>query len=114
MHRSEILRSKNARRKNPRRKMAGRSGLLFLLCLALAPAHAGVTALTYEEQALTLNGERRTVRVPKGYRLELLSLLDGPRMLSFAANGDLFAGSKSGKGYRLRPPHPRPAEVVQW
>ena len=97
----------------PRRKMTSRSGLLFLLCLALAPAHAGVAALAYEEQALTLDGERRTVRVPKGYRLELLSLLDGPRMLSFAANGDLFAGSKSGKVYRLPPPYTRPEVLVQ-
>lgn len=93
--------------------MTSRSGLLFLLCLALAPAHAGVAVLAYEEQALTLDGERRTVRVPKGYRLELLSLLDGPRMLSFAANGDLFAGSRSGKVYRLPPPYIRPEVLIQ-
>ena len=93
--------------------MASKSGLLILLCLALVPAHAGVAVLAYEEQALTLDGERRTVRVPKGYRLELLSLLDGPRMLTFAANGDLFAGSRSGKVYRLPPPYTRPEVLVQ-
>lgn len=108
MPRGELLRSKI-----PRRKMTSRSSLLFLLCLAFAPAHAGVAALAYEEQALTLDRERRTVRVPKGYRLELLSLLDGPRMLSFADNGDLFAGSRSGKVYRLPPPYTRPEVLVQ-
>ena len=44
--------------------------------------------------------------MPKGYRLELLtSALDGPRLLTFAPNGDLFIGSKSGKVYRLAPPY---------
>lgn len=51
------------------------------------------------------------MRVPKGYRLEVLSRLDAPRMLTFAANGDLFAGSSSGKVYRLAPPYTQ-AEVL--
>jgi len=83
----------------------------LLLCLACVPAQAGTDALAYEDQALTLDGERRTVRVPKGYRLELLSRMDAPRMLTFAANGDLFAGSRSGKVYRLPPPYTK-AEVL--
>src|SRR3989338_5824189 len=97
----------------PGGKMTRKAGLLFLLCMALSPAHAGVAALAYKEQALTLDGERRTVRVPRGYRLELLSRLDAPRMLTFAANGDLFAGSKSGKVYRLPPPYTKPEVLVQ-
>ena len=52
--------------------------------------------------------------MPKGYRLELLSRLDGPRMLTFAANGDLFAGSKSGKVYRLPPPYTKAEILVQF
>lgn len=91
----------------------GKCGLLFLLCLVLAPAHAGTEALAYDEQTLILDGERRTVHVPKGYQLELLSLLDAPRMLTFAANGDLFAGSQSGKVYRLPPPYTKPEVLVQ-
>jgi len=87
--------------------------LLLLLCLACAPAQAGTDALAYEDQMLTLDGERRTVRVPKGYRLELLSRMDAPRMLTFAANGDLFAGSRSGTVYRLPPPYTRPEVLVQ-
>jgi glucose/arabinose dehydrogenase len=91
----------------------GKFGLLLLLCFVLAPAQAGTEALAYEDQTLTLDGERRTVRVPKGYRLEVLSRLDTPRMLTFAANGDLFAGSQSGKVYRLPPPYTKPEVLVQ-
>ena len=85
----------------------------LLLSFAITPAHAGTAALTYQDQTLTLDGERRTVRVPTGYRLELLSRMDAPRMLTFAANGDLFAGSKSGKVYRLPPPYTKPEVLVQ-
>jgi glucose/arabinose dehydrogenase len=84
---------------------------LLVLCLACAPAQAGTQALEYEQQTLTADGKSRTARVPKGYRLEWLAAMDGPRMLTFAANGDLFAGSKSGKVYRLAPPYAK-AEVL--
>ncbi|MFA6972002.1 MAG: PQQ-dependent sugar dehydrogenase [Gallionella sp.] len=91
----------------------GKSGLLLLFYFAMAPAQAGTEVLTYVEQMLTLDGTHRTVRVPQGYQLELLSRMDAPRMLTFAANGDLFAGSKSGKVYRLPPPYNRPEVLVQ-
>lgn len=81
------------------------------VCLACTPAQAGTQTLAYEMQTLSVDGERRTVRVPKGYRLEWLAAMDGPRMLTFAGNGDLYAGSKSGKVYRLPPPYTR-AEVL--
>lgn len=97
----------------PRIKPFPGFALLLMLFLATAPAQAGTQALVYEEQVLTLDGERRTVRVPRGYRLELLSRLESPRMLTFAANGDLFAGSKSGKVYRLPPPYTRAEVLVQ-
>lgn len=89
----------------------GKLGVTLLLCLACAPAQSGTGALVYENQTLILDGERRTMRVPRGYSLELLSLMDEPRMLTFAANGDLFAGSRSGKVYRLPPPYTK-AEVL--
>jgi len=91
----------------------GRVGLLILLCFALASACAGTGALAYEEQTLTLGGEHRTVHVPKDYRLEFLGRLETPRMLTFASNGDLFAGSQSGKVYRLPPPYTEPEVLVQ-
>lgn len=91
----------------------GKFFLLLLLCLASMPAQAGMDALAYWEQTLILDGERRTVHVPKGYSLELLSRMDAPRMLAFAANGDLFAGSRSGKVYRLPPPYTRAEVLVQ-
>ena len=92
----------------------GKFALLLLLCLPCTTLHAGTEVLVYEDQTLILDGERRRVRVPKGYRLELLSRLDGPRMLTFAANGDLFAGSKSGKVYRLPPPYTKAEILVQF
>lgn len=91
----------------------GKFVLLLLLCLTSMPAQAGTDELAYQEQTLTLDGERRTVRVPRGYSLELLSRMDGPRMLTFAANGDLFAGSRSGKVYRLPPPYTKAEVLVQ-
>lgn len=91
--------------------MVRSGGLSLLLCCAISPTQAGTAALDYEDQTLILEGTNRTVRVPRGYRLELLSLMNSPRMLTFAANGDLFAGSRSGKVYRLPPPYTK-AEVL--
>src|SRR3569833_440033 len=49
----------------------------------------------------------------RGYRLELLSdMLVGPRLLTFAPNGELLIGSKSGRVYRLTPPYTRPEVLV--
>jgi hypothetical protein len=73
-----------------------RCGKFGLLLYFFASAQAGTDTLAYDDQALTLDGVSRTVRVPKGYRLEWLSSMDAPRMLTFAANGDLYADSKSG------------------
>ncbi len=87
---------------------------LFALVLCLAvPAQAGTGKLKYEQQTLTVDGTSRTVSVPKGYRLEWLAAMDSPRMLAFEANGDLFAGSRSGKVYRLPPPYTRPQVLVE-
>lgn len=69
-------------------------------------ALAGTEPLAYEEHTLSLGGNQRvSARIPKGYRLEYLTALDGPRLLTFAPNGDLFVGSKSGNVYRLIPPY---------
>jgi len=87
--------------------------LLLLLSFAHVPSHAGSGVLVYEEQSLSLDGESRKVHIPKGYRLEFLSRMDKPRMLTFASNGDLFVGSKSGKVYRLPPPYDKPEELVE-
>lgn len=93
--------------------MLSKACLPILIFLVIAPAYAGVAELAYEQQTLILDGEHRTVRIPKGYRLELLSRMETPRMLSFATNGDLFAGSKSGKVYRLPPPYTKPEILLQ-
>ncbi len=76
-------------------------------------ALAGTEPLGYEEQSVALgDGQRATARVPKGYKLEFLAALDGPRLLTFAPNGDLFVGSKSGNVYRLPPPYTKPDVLV--
>lgn len=91
-------------------RLIARTGML--LCMA-CPAQAGTQTLAYETQTLTVDGASRTVRVPQGYRLEWLAAMDSPRMLAFAANGDLYAGSKSGKVYRLPPPYTNPEVLVE-
>lgn len=83
------------------------------LWLVASAAHAATDRLNYQEQTIGIDGARRAARVPAGYRLELLTAaLDGPRLLTFAANGDLFIGSKSGKVYRLAPPYSAPEVLV--
>ncbi len=48
-----------------------------------------------------------TVKVPIGYRLEILSAdIDHARMMEFAPNGDVFIGSRQNV-YRLKPPYRR-------
>ncbi len=89
------------------------AALLTVLFLAAIPAHAGTDPLNYESQTLTVGGVQRTVHIPRGYQLEWLAPLDAPRMLTFAANGDLFAGSRSGKVYRIPPPYTKPQVLVQ-
>lgn len=93
--------------------LAHKAGFLFLCCLVTAVAQASVEKLAYQEQVITIGGEHRLARVPQGYQLELLTgALDGPRLLTFSSNGDLFIGSKSGKVYRLPPPHTVPQGLV--
>ena len=74
---------------------------------------AATSPLAYEEQSLTVNGTRQVARVPKGYRLELLTdKLNAPRLMAFADNGDLIIGSRSGRVYRLPPPYTSPEVLV--
>jgi glucose/arabinose dehydrogenase len=89
------------------------AGVVVILWLAVPAARSATDRLSYQEQTVVLNGVRHTARVPTGYRLELLTgKLDSPRLLTFAANGDLFIGSNSGKVYRLAPPYTAPEVLV--
>ena len=86
---------------------------LLFLCLVAAETWAATEPLTYEEQALMVDGKQRTVRVPKGLRLEILTdRLDAPRLMAFVSNGDLVIGSKSGRIYRLPPPYASPEVLI--
>lgn len=87
--------------------------LLWFAGLLPQQADAGTEPLPLVDRTIRLAGESQPVRVPKGYRLELLTdALDGPRLLSFGAKGELFIGSKSGKVYRLQPPYTRPEVLL--
>ncbi len=93
--------------------MAFKAALVVLCCCAATFTQAATEALTYQSQVISIDGERRIVRVPAGYRLELLTdKLDGPRLLTFSSDGDLFVGSKSGNVYRLPPPYTAPEILV--
>jgi glucose/arabinose dehydrogenase len=89
-------------------------GILRLACLLGALVGAAAPALEYRQQQVPLEGGAlQQVTLPAGYTLELLTTkLDGPRLLTFADNGELFIGSKSGKVYRLAPPYTHPGVLV--
>jgi glucose/arabinose dehydrogenase len=86
--------------------------LLVSAWLACAIWPAVAPASGYTRAQITAGDETHEAVIPSGYTLELLtSALERPRLLTFAANGDLFIGSKSGNVYRLPPPYTR-AEVL--
>lgn len=100
-------------RGTPRLRIAARVGVLLLLVRVVPAVVAGSAPLAYEDQTFEVGGTRQAARVPKDYRLELLTdRLDGPRLLTFGSNGDLFIGSKSGKVYRVPPPYTAPEVLV--
>lgn len=91
----------------------GKLILTAILLFAAITAQASSQPLRYHEQIIAVDGKQRAVQVPTGLRLELLTAdLDGPRLLTFAANGDLFIGSSSGHVYRLMPPYTSPEVLV--
>lgn len=81
-----------------------------LFISSLQPIQAATGNLGYATQLLNVQGVAQNDRIPVGYKLELLTTdLDQPRLLTFAANGDLFIVSKSGDVYRVTPTYTRPA-----
>jgi len=84
----------------------GRVMAVATMMTAAGSVTASTAALDYHQQPLLIDGHSYEARIPDGYQLELLTTeLDGPRMLQFRANGDLFIGSKSRRVYRLPPPY---------
>lgn len=87
------------------------------MLLGAAPALAPLAALAGGEvprvaSVFEAGRQRFDVTLPRGYALERVSGdLEAPRMLGFARDGVLYAGSRSGNVYRLRPPYGR-VEVV--
>jgi glucose/arabinose dehydrogenase len=84
------------------------AGLVMMTPLQFAAA----VPITLATDEVAIEGKRFTVNIPAGYRLEFLTGgMKRPRFITFAANGELLAGSRSGKVYRLAPPYTQ-AEVL--
>ena len=88
---------------------------LSIILLSIPTSQADLpVAINRVDQSIRINTESYSVRVPEGYTLELLTdKLDGPRLLSFSNNGDLFIGAKSGHVYRLPPPYTQPQVLLR-
>lgn len=82
---------------------------LLPLLLLIGSVSAEPRDAPLQPQTLSVGGEPHTAQLPPDLHLEVLTEdLDGPRLLTFAPNGDLFIGSKSGHVYRLPPPYTEP------
>lgn len=99
---------------SPAAALSRQSFMLGLLLWSAATVQARLDPYTLVEQRIEVGGKEQVVRVPEGYRLELLTdELDGPRLLTFGDKGELLIGSTSGKVYRLTPPYTRPDMLVK-
>jgi glucose/arabinose dehydrogenase len=95
---------------SPRPRRRWLAPVIFYLSALAVPATG--YGLSFHNEDLSIDGDRYTLSIPDGYRLEWLTKLDAPRLMTFLANGDLLIGSKSGKVYRLVPPYTRPEVLV--
>lgn len=88
--------------------------VLLILLFSIASSQAALPVASESvKQSVTINTKTYSVRLPTGYTLELLTdKLEGPRLLTFARNGDLFIGAKSGYVYRLPPPYTQPQVLL--
>ncbi|MCW9012962.1 MAG: PQQ-dependent sugar dehydrogenase [Gammaproteobacteria bacterium] len=87
---------------------------LLFLCSLFLSAHAALENISYQTQSVEINGDNFSAQIPTGYKLELLTGdLEGPRLFSFAENGDLFIGAKSDQVYRLAPPYKNPHAFIK-
>ena len=89
--------------------------ILLVICLGCFANEPSVSNETLNCVSFIVNvaGEAREVRIPLGYRLEILTeALNSPRILTFTPDGDIFIGSKAGRVYRLRPPYRQPEQFA--
>jgi glucose/arabinose dehydrogenase len=82
------------------------SALLLYLLSSMA------SALTLQDQDITVNGHSVRLRVPAGLAIEYLASLSGPRFLALGPNNELLIGSDNSNVYRLAPPYTNPETLV--
>ena len=103
--------------RSPAARMHRVSRALFLVVVVGGmPCVVGATstALDYQAGLVEAGGHLFTMQVPSGYHIELLTpRLETPRLLTFAPDGSLFIGSRSGNVYRLEPPYTTPRVFVR-
>jgi len=91
-----------------------RTSLIIFFFLLSAYISAGTAPIKYHQQILALPTGEVSVRLPVGLQLELLNdEMSQPRLLTFAENGDLFSGSRSGNVYRIAPPYDRAKVLIR-
>ena len=101
------------------RRFSGVAARSLLILSLFSMLLSGEAALAFEPpkriiSSVMVQGVPNPVHIPKGYRLELLTdELSSPRMLTFAQNGDLLIGSRSGAVYHLAPPYRDPRVLVE-
>lgn len=75
----------------------------------IAACCCGTTTLQADDlvqSTISIGRNEYQVRLPPGYLLEIINRdLERPRLMSFARNGDLFIGARSGNIYQLAPPY---------
>lgn len=75
------------------------------LWLGTSTVSAGVQPIRLEPQAFRAANREVQAHIPTGYRIEFVTALNAPRLISFSPDGEMFIGSKSGVIYRLRAPY---------
>jgi glucose/arabinose dehydrogenase len=86
---------------------------LLVFALPVTRLYAATGSIQYQYQTIQVEGSAQRVRIPEGYLLEVLTdQLNGPRLMTFATNGDLLIGSRSGHVYRLAPPYHKPRVLI--
>lgn len=80
--------------------------IIILFCYIAVSHSASVHSIELVEQDFIYNNQSYLLKLPKGFKLELLTDdPEKPRLITFDQQDNMFLGSKSGNVYRLQPPY---------